>query len=84
MEYNLIKEIRDKLELKSTVELKKIFEENNREEYLDEVFEVIKEILIGRGEEIIENHSVIKGQKHEQGVEGNAVNIVRYAGFWRR
>jgi hypothetical protein len=49
MNERLIQQIRSSMEAKSTEELLKIWEENNREEYSDEAFEAIKQLLTERG-----------------------------------
>lgn len=50
MDEKLVEQYRKNLEEKSTEELLKVWEENNRVEWLDEAFEAIRKILIGRGE----------------------------------
>lgn len=59
MNNDLRKQIRNTLNLKDTNELLDIWQINNRAEWSDDAFDVIKDILMERGEEIFEQDDPI-------------------------
>jgi len=50
MNQKLIESIRKNMDLKNTEELLKIWEENDRQEWSDETFDVVKQLVLDRGE----------------------------------
>lgn len=72
MSNNLRQQIHDRMNLKETDELLEIWQTNNRAEWSDEAFDVIKSILQERGEVIPEqNEPVYEIEKDEEEVVDN-------------
>ena len=69
MSENLHEQIRKTMELKETDELLDIWQTNNRLEWSDETFDVIKDVLLGRREEIPEQDEPVYEIEEEEGLD---------------
>jgi hypothetical protein len=61
----LVEQIRENIKLKSTEQLLRIWKDNNREEYSDESFEVVKQLLLERAE-VLPHQKEIKEMQDTQ------------------
>ena len=69
MSENLREQIRKTMELKETDELLDIWQANNRLEWSNETFDVIKDVLLGRREEIPEQDEPVYEIEEEEGLD---------------
>ncbi|NCO68443.1 MAG: hypothetical protein COY75_01580 [Nitrospirae bacterium CG_4_10_14_0_8_um_filter_41_23] len=83
MNLKLIQQIHSNMESKSTEELLKIWEGNNKEQYSEEAFEAIKQLLIERGAALPPQKKVVRvGNMEEIKIEGIQKKSFRSAKKW--
>lgn len=78
----LTREIHTKMEKKSTEELLKIWQENDREQWSEEVFEAIRQLLLERGEHLPPRPSPEKGRKKTNRRKDNIYKDIKAGRKW--
>jgi hypothetical protein len=75
-------QIRNNMEKKNTEELLRIWKENDREQWSDEAFEAIKQLLLDRGETLPDQNKILQVQEDkEDHLMGKYANILSGVGI---